>query len=342
MYNIKQVATEKPLVSIIITSYNRAHFIDEAIRSALAQDYENFEIIISDNSSTDNTDDIVNKYISDPKIKYFKNEVNIGMIPNFKIATEERARGEFIVYLSSDDYFVNNRFISQSVDIITKYKEIFLVFGRVQTILGDAIWENKKTFPLYKTEYKKGTEVFLNFPNKASFGWGAALINRKELNSLNIFRSKATSVDYEANLILMLRGNVGFINEASYMFRIHDSQCSGSKDVETLAENLNYILTPFNYALKHNILPLGDLIRFRDQLLLEECRRISLRFLALDKKKYVDFMRNIKANYRSVYYRLIFSAKWNILNFFYRTPSISLNLIKRINNYHYIFLKSIR
>ena len=51
-----------PLVSIVITSYNRAHTIEKAIESALGQDYQNLEIIISDNNSTDNTDEVVKKY----------------------------------------------------------------------------------------------------------------------------------------------------------------------------------------------------------------------------------------------------------------------------------------
>ncbi|MBS1757264.1 MAG: glycosyltransferase, partial [Bacteroidetes bacterium] len=52
----------EPLVSIVITSYNRAHYIEEAIRSALAQDYRNLEIIISDNCSTDGSSEIFKKY----------------------------------------------------------------------------------------------------------------------------------------------------------------------------------------------------------------------------------------------------------------------------------------
>ena len=51
-----------PLISIVITSYNRAQWIGQAIQSALDQDYPNFEIIISDNNSTDNTDDVIRTF----------------------------------------------------------------------------------------------------------------------------------------------------------------------------------------------------------------------------------------------------------------------------------------
>ena len=119
-----------PLVSIVITSYNRDRFIAKAIESALAQDYPNLEIIISDNCSTDNTDAVIKKYTHDARVKYFVNSTNIGMIPNFKLATEEWAKGTFITYLSSDDYFCNNQFLSAAVNLINSYPDIVLVAAK--------------------------------------------------------------------------------------------------------------------------------------------------------------------------------------------------------------------
>ena len=63
--------SNQPLVSIIILSYNQGSYIDEAIQSALAQTYENIEVIVSDNGSSDNTKEIINQYIANPKIKIF-------------------------------------------------------------------------------------------------------------------------------------------------------------------------------------------------------------------------------------------------------------------------------
>ena len=58
---------DNPLVSVVITSYNRANLIEVAIQSVLAQDYQNLEIIISDNCSTDNTYEVMEKYLSNTK-----------------------------------------------------------------------------------------------------------------------------------------------------------------------------------------------------------------------------------------------------------------------------------
>ena len=66
------------LVSIIMPSYNTASFIAESIQSVLAQSYKDWELIIVDDCSPDNTDEIVKPYLSDERIKYLKNEKNSG------------------------------------------------------------------------------------------------------------------------------------------------------------------------------------------------------------------------------------------------------------------------
>ena len=70
-------------VSIAITVYNQAHYIGQAVESALAQDYPNLEVVVSDNHSTDPIEEVMGRYTSDPRLKYFRNETNMGMIGNF-------------------------------------------------------------------------------------------------------------------------------------------------------------------------------------------------------------------------------------------------------------------
>lgn len=98
---------EFPLVSILITSYNRESFIEEAINSVLAQTYKNFEIIIVDNCSTDGTRHIFESYKNNPKIRIFFNESNIGQFPNRNKAASF-AKGEFLLYVDSDDTIAPN------------------------------------------------------------------------------------------------------------------------------------------------------------------------------------------------------------------------------------------
>ena len=90
------------LVSIIMPSYNTANYIVESIKSVLAQTYTNWELIIVDDCSTDNTDEIVQPFLSDERIKYFKNEKNSGAPVSRNKALRE-AKGQWVAFLDSDD-----------------------------------------------------------------------------------------------------------------------------------------------------------------------------------------------------------------------------------------------
>lgn len=89
------------LVSVIMPSWNTGKFIAESIQSVIDQTYENWELIIVDDCSTDNTDEVVAKF-RDKRIRYFKNEKNSGAALSRNRALRE-ARGEWIAFLDSDD-----------------------------------------------------------------------------------------------------------------------------------------------------------------------------------------------------------------------------------------------
>ncbi len=90
------------LVSIITPSYNTAEYIAETIRSVQAQTYKDFEMIIVDDCSTDNTDEVVKPFLEDGRIKYLKNEKNSGAAVSRNRALRE-AKGKWIAFLDSDD-----------------------------------------------------------------------------------------------------------------------------------------------------------------------------------------------------------------------------------------------
>lgn len=90
------------LVSIVMPSYNTGKYIKESIESVLAQTYDNWELIIVDDCSTDNSDEIIKLFLYDSRIRYFKNEVNSGAAVSRNKALRE-AKGKWIAFLDSDD-----------------------------------------------------------------------------------------------------------------------------------------------------------------------------------------------------------------------------------------------
>ncbi len=95
----------KDLVSIVMPSYNTAEYIKNSIASVQAQTYQNWELIIVDDCSSDNTDEVVAAFLSDERIKYFKNETNSGAAVSRNKALQE-ASGKWIAFLDSDDVWL--------------------------------------------------------------------------------------------------------------------------------------------------------------------------------------------------------------------------------------------
>ena len=85
--------------SICIPNYNYSKYIEETINSVLDQDFENYEIIVVDNDSTDESWEIIKRYSDHKKVKIFKNNFNIGFAPNLQKVTE-KARGKFMPFKS--------------------------------------------------------------------------------------------------------------------------------------------------------------------------------------------------------------------------------------------------
>jgi len=92
-----------PLVSICIPTYNHAHFLPEAIRSALAQTERDLEVLVVDNCSADDTSGVVDEFCrTDSRVRYVRNETNLGLVGNLNRCLE-LARGVYVKYLLADD-----------------------------------------------------------------------------------------------------------------------------------------------------------------------------------------------------------------------------------------------
>jgi glycosyltransferase involved in cell wall biosynthesis len=96
-----------PLVSVIIPTYNRAKTIARAIDSALAQTHEDLEVVVSDNGSTDGSEEILARYEQDPRVVIVRNPTNLGPIPNWTAAFDA-SRGSWIKVCWSDDWMDDN------------------------------------------------------------------------------------------------------------------------------------------------------------------------------------------------------------------------------------------
>ena len=122
-----------PRVSIGLPVYNGENFLEAALVSLLNQTYEDFELIISDNASSDRTEEICRSYISkDKKIKYFRSDTNRGAAFNFNRILE-LSSGEYIKWAAHDDV-VADRFLEKAVSVLDRDPAVVLCLSKVKFI----------------------------------------------------------------------------------------------------------------------------------------------------------------------------------------------------------------
>jgi glycosyltransferase involved in cell wall biosynthesis len=118
-----------PTISVIIPCYNRAHLLQRAINSVLEQTYQDFQLIIVDDCSKDNTESVVTTF-NDPRIRYFRHEHNKGA-PATRNTGLSQSSGDYIAFLDSDDAWLPTKLEEQMAAFENEAKECGLVFCRL-------------------------------------------------------------------------------------------------------------------------------------------------------------------------------------------------------------------
>ena len=168
--------------------YNGENYIKEALESLLAQDYTNFELIISDNASTDKTKNICLNYMKkDKRIQYYRNDKNIGVELNLN-SVIKLFSGKYCMLASHDDLWFP-KYISTLVKILEGDSDIVLAFSGVQRIdhLGDSFGRPliSKNNKLNETTIERVISVFKMRSNSKMYG----LIRTDILSQTILFRS---------------------------------------------------------------------------------------------------------------------------------------------------------
>ncbi len=170
----------KNLVSVVMSNYNTDElYLRASIESILSQTYENFEFIIVDDCSTDNSIDVIESY-SDDRIKLIKNKQNMGLTKSLNVAIKA-AKGEFIARMDADDISLPQRFEKQ-VEFLTSNPE-YIACGTAIKIIGGQKEGKIIRRPIPDIETFRIYLLFGNYPNIAH---PTAMFNHSLLKKYNI------------------------------------------------------------------------------------------------------------------------------------------------------------
>lgn len=148
---------KKPFFSVAIPTYNRASDLKVALNSLLKQKFSDFEIIISDNCSTDDTEKTVKSFKS-KKIKYFKNKKNIDVLPNVQ-ASIDKSSGRYIFLHADDDFLIDNLVLQKVKEVIDKKKAGYIRLNYLSLMSDNkTVFDFRASKEFKKDEYLKPLE----------------------------------------------------------------------------------------------------------------------------------------------------------------------------------------
>jgi len=210
-----------PLVSVVIPTYNYAHFLAEAIESVLAQTYTNFEMIIVDNFSLDNTAELVSSYLDD-RIKFlqFENGGSIAAARNFGW---KNSRGQLVAFLDADDSWHPMKLSSQvrlhDSNQAVSYHDLKL-FGA-------------RSFGAAKGRHLRGNPAVQMLTGGNPISTSSVVIARQLLESSGGFPENLEIVSAEDFALWLMIGELGaefvYIPKALGRYRLHESSNSSGR-----------------------------------------------------------------------------------------------------------------
>jgi glycosyltransferase involved in cell wall biosynthesis len=228
-----------PKVSVLIPTYNRPHYFEQALNSALNQTYKPIEIIVCDDSTNDETERLIQSYLAKhSNIRYYKNETNLGQFEN-DLKCMELASGEYVNFLMDDDLFH-----PEKIEKMMRYfledpdKRISLVTSHRQLIDGNGnpLPDLNSTQRLFDRDtmvdgFEMG-DYLLTIPANL-IGEPTTVLFRKEYldEPFGTFsgRRYICNVDLASWLNLLAKGRIVYIAQTLSYFRFHDGQQQQSK-----------------------------------------------------------------------------------------------------------------
>lgn len=248
----------QPLVTVVMPLYNTALYVAESIQSILNQTYQNIELIVINDGSTDNSEEVVLS-LNDKRIKYYLNDENKKIVYTRNRAIE-LAQGEYIAFLDSDDISTPDR-IQLQVDFLINNKKYGFVGSDVKNITADGIVGPAIGFPS-DNDYIRCILLFKN-----TFCASAVMFRREAIIDEKFDPDFPVAEDYEVYLRILEKGwKCTNINTVLTYYRIHGQnitltkkQLLDQKDMQLLKRQLESLHLKYTEKELHYYFLLGKI-----------------------------------------------------------------------------------
>lgn len=212
-----------PTISVIIPTYNRASLLNRSIKSVLNQTFHDFELIVVDDGSTDNTKELINEFMkNDPRIRYIWQENSGGPTKPIN-AGIKKSKGDYITILGSDDEILPEKLEKQIKKFDSVSKNVGLIYCGLQYIPENKNKQSKTIIP--KLRGNLFTELL-----KGSFIGGITPLIKKEcFQKLGLFDTSLPSgEDWDMWIRISKNYEFDYVPEALAIYHIHGKQISAN------------------------------------------------------------------------------------------------------------------
>jgi glycosyltransferase involved in cell wall biosynthesis len=217
-----------PLVSFVVPCYKLAHLLPECVNSILAQTYRDFEILIMDNCSPDNTPEVAASF-NDPRVKHIRNEVNLGHVRNFNKGIT-MARGKYVWLVSPDDWLRSSDVLKRYVDVMERNPGVGYVFCCAIEVLGSkkvglAQWTNCGK----ENQIWNGRSFLMRLVRNNCIVLSSTMVRKECYHKVGLFSVDMPHAnDWYLWCVLALHYQVAYISEPMVFVRIHEESLTAA------------------------------------------------------------------------------------------------------------------
>jgi len=233
--------SNSPRVSVVMTAYNSASFVRETIESILGQTFEDFEYIIVDDCSSDETPDIIRSY-DDPRIRHIRNATNQGISGSRNIGLDA-ARGEFLAPTDHDDLSLPQR-LAREVAFLDAHPEVVLVAGTARTLENGRV---SKAPPAVTEPHLIRWQLMLSSPITHS----AVCVRLNAIRDHRLYYRPEYhyAEDYDLYHRLARIGDLACIDEPVVVYRYHGDNASHRYQAEMDAHGKAFLVDVYRELL---------------------------------------------------------------------------------------------
>jgi glycosyltransferase involved in cell wall biosynthesis len=236
---------QRPLLSITILNYNYAHYLSTCLDSILSQDFKDFEIILINDTSTDNSLNVIKPYLEDTRIRLIDHEVNKGFVASL-IEGSEASRGKYITVISADDWILDLSAFRKQIAILEQDADIAFVYssyGHFETPdKCDFVWRaSDRDYVL------DGLDAFRNLIVNPFLLHSGTIIRKTAYHTIGGYETTYSHlVDTRMWLSLCHVGKVAYISDTLYAYRRHGSNMS--KNPQSFRRHLEEALQTIDWS----------------------------------------------------------------------------------------------